>query len=63
MGYVGGMTVNIVTVAWLVFAIIFFSFPYYRPVSREFPFLFGHLPVMAIDHGGRIRYSLLMKTL
>lgn len=24
---------NIVTVAWLVFAIVFFSFPYYMPVT------------------------------
>lgn len=27
------MTVNMVTVAWLVFAIVFFSFPYYMPVT------------------------------
>jgi choline transport protein len=33
MGHIGGMTVNIVTAAWLVFAIVFFSFPYYMPVT------------------------------
>lgn len=27
------MTVNIVTVVWLVFAIVFFSFPFYMPVT------------------------------
>jgi choline transport protein len=29
------MAVNIITVAWLVFAIVFFSFPYYMPVTGE----------------------------
>jgi choline transport protein len=33
MSYVVGMAVNIVTVAWLVFAIVFFSFPYVKPIS------------------------------
>lgn len=33
--YVSGMTVNIITVAWLVFAIVFFSFPYDMPVTGE----------------------------
>jgi choline transport protein len=28
-----GFAVNAITVAWLVFAIIFFSFPYYMPVT------------------------------
>lgn len=35
LGYVAGMTVNIITVAWLVFAIVFFSFPYDMPVTGE----------------------------
>lgn len=33
MGQTIGMTVNIVSVAWLLFAIIFFSFPYQMPVT------------------------------
>ncbi|PYI03918.1 amino acid transporter [Aspergillus sclerotiicarbonarius CBS 121057] len=33
LGFVAGMTVNGITVAWLVFAIVFFSFPYDRPVT------------------------------
>ncbi|KAJ5232649.1 hypothetical protein N7468_005605 [Penicillium chermesinum] len=33
MNFVTGMTVNIVAVLWLVFAIIFFSFPYQMPVT------------------------------
>lgn len=37
MGQVGGMAINIITVAWLVFAIVFFSFPYYMPVTGESP--------------------------
>ncbi|GIK07391.1 hypothetical protein Aspvir_003054 [Aspergillus viridinutans] len=36
MSHVTGMAVNIITVAWLVFAIVFFSFPYYMPVTGEF---------------------------
>lgn len=32
MGPIAGMTVNIVTVAWLIFAIVF-SFPYYMLVT------------------------------
>ncbi|RMJ25652.1 choline transport protein [Aspergillus sp. HF37] len=35
MGHIGGMIVNIVTAAWLVFAIVFFSFPYYMPVTAS----------------------------
>ncbi|OJJ71634.1 hypothetical protein ASPBRDRAFT_125741 [Aspergillus brasiliensis CBS 101740] len=35
LGYVAGMTVNIITVAWLVFAIVFFSFPYDMPVTAS----------------------------
>ncbi|GAD94154.1 amino acid permease, putative [Paecilomyces variotii No. 5] len=35
MGRVPGIFVNIVTVAWLVFAIVFFSFPYYMPVTAS----------------------------
>lgn len=30
-----GTLVNTVTVCWLVFAIVFFSFPYYKPVTGE----------------------------
>jgi choline transport protein len=33
MGQTVGMTVNIVSLAWLVFAIVFFSFPYQKPVT------------------------------
>lgn len=33
VGPVAGMIVSMVTVAWLVFAIVFFSFPYYVPVT------------------------------
>lgn len=33
MGYPAGMSVNIITVAWLVFAIVFFSFPFEMPVK------------------------------
>lgn len=33
MGQTLGMTVNIVSLAWLVFAIVFFSFPYQMPVT------------------------------
>ncbi|KAB8349806.1 hypothetical protein FH972_023819 [Carpinus fangiana] len=33
MGFVKGMVVNCITVVWLIFAIVFFSFPYYRPVE------------------------------
>lgn len=33
MGQTVGMTVNIISVAWLVFAIVFFSFPYQMPVT------------------------------
>ena len=33
MGQTLGMTVNIISVAWLVFAIVFFSFPYQMPVT------------------------------
>ncbi|PYH72294.1 putative choline transporter Hnm1 [Aspergillus vadensis CBS 113365] len=35
LGYVAGMTVNIITVAWLIFAIVFFSFPYDMPVTAS----------------------------
>ncbi|ODM19779.1 hypothetical protein SI65_04765 [Aspergillus cristatus] len=35
LSYIVGMVVNIVTVAWLVFAIVFFSFPYYMPVTAS----------------------------
>lgn len=30
-----GMVVNCITLAWLAFAIVFFSFPYYQPVTAE----------------------------
>lgn len=33
MGPVLGMVVNSVTVAWLIFAIVFFSFPFEMPVT------------------------------
>ncbi|KAJ5864239.1 uncharacterized protein N7529_006155 [Penicillium soppii] len=33
MGHTIGMTVNIVSVAWLIFAIVFFSFPYQMPAT------------------------------
>lgn len=33
MGTLAGMGVNIIAVAWLVFAIVFFSFPYEMPVK------------------------------
>ncbi|KAH8659265.1 choline transport protein [Tricladium varicosporioides] len=33
MGNFWGMIVNIITVCWLTFAIVFFSFPYYKPVT------------------------------
>ncbi|QRD87699.1 putative choline transporter Hnm1 [Aspergillus flavus] len=33
--HIAGMTVNIVTVVWLVFAIVFFSFPFYMPVTAS----------------------------
>ncbi|KAF9894316.1 hypothetical protein FE257_007819 [Aspergillus nanangensis] len=35
LGFVAGMTVNVVAVVWLVFAIVFFSFPYYMPVTAS----------------------------
>ena len=43
MGQAIGMAVNIISVAWLLFAIVFFSFPYQMPVTgmrsdlRSFP--------------------------
>ncbi|RDL32687.1 Uncharacterized protein BP5553_09143 [Venustampulla echinocandica] len=40
MSYVVGMTVNIITCIWLVFAIVFFSFPYVKPVSSMHPQLY-----------------------
>jgi putative Mn2+ efflux pump MntP len=33
LSHVAGMAVNTITVAWLVFAIVFFSFPFYMPVT------------------------------
>lgn len=36
MGYMKGMFVNIVALCWLTFAIVFFSFPYYKPVTGRF---------------------------
>ncbi|KAE8151082.1 amino acid transporter [Aspergillus avenaceus] len=35
LNYATGMLVNIVTVAWLIFAIVFFSFPFYMPVTAS----------------------------
>ncbi|CAG8234897.1 unnamed protein product [Penicillium salamii] len=35
MGHVMGMAVNVVSVAWLIFAIVFFSFPYEMPVTES----------------------------
>lgn len=36
MGNTVGITVNVITVAWLVFAIVFFSFPYYMPATGKY---------------------------
>lgn len=33
MNFVTGMTVNVVTCLWLIFAIVFFSFPYEMPAK------------------------------
>lgn len=44
MGNLAGMSVNIITVAWLVFAIVFFSFPYKMPVKGSFPSLVPFSP-------------------
>jgi choline transport protein len=54
MGYVVGMTVNIITVIWLVFAIVFFSFPYVKPVTgKQRISLFHHiLHASCIYHPG-----------
>lgn len=35
MGFVPGMLVNSIAAAWLIFAIVFFSFPYYKPVTAS----------------------------
>ncbi|KAB8077868.1 amino acid transporter [Aspergillus leporis] len=35
LSHVAGMAVNTITVAWLVFAIVFFSFPFYMPVTAS----------------------------
>ncbi|KAF7595801.1 hypothetical protein BBP40_004613 [Aspergillus hancockii] len=35
LSHVTGMAVNTITVAWLVFAIVFFSFPFYMPVTAS----------------------------
>ena len=35
MGNIPGMIINIITIAWLVFAIVFFSFPYEMPATGE----------------------------
>lgn len=35
MAGVKGFVVNAVTVCWLAFAIVFFSFPYYKPVTGK----------------------------
>ncbi|KAJ5626151.1 hypothetical protein N7510_002460 [Penicillium lagena] len=35
MGFKPGMLVNTISAAWLVFAIVFFSFPYYKPVTAS----------------------------
>lgn len=52
--YIVGMVVNMVTVAWLLFAIIFFSFPYYMPVTGMFlsySFVKGTRARMGADDG------------
>lgn len=36
MGQFTGMTVNIIAVLWLVFAIVFFSFPFEMPATGEY---------------------------
>ena len=33
MGQTIGMAVNVISVSWLLFAIVFFSFPYQMPVT------------------------------
>lgn len=35
MGNFWGMIVNVITFCWLTFAIVFFSFPYYKPVTGK----------------------------
>lgn len=35
MGNVAGPIVNTVAVCWLTFAIVFFSFPYVKPVTTQ----------------------------
>jgi len=35
MGFTKGMIVNVITVVWILFAIVFFSFPYYKPVNGK----------------------------
>lgn len=37
MNYVTGMTVNIISVLWLIFAIVFFSFPFEMPATGKPP--------------------------
>lgn len=49
MGYPAGMSVNIITVAWLVFAIVFFSFPFEMPVKGIPPVPF----LLYLDIGAR----------
>lgn len=39
MNYITGMTVNIIAVLWLIFAIVFFSFPFEMPATGEFVIL------------------------
>jgi hypothetical protein len=36
MGQFTGMTVNIIAVLWLVFAIVFFSFPFEMPATGKY---------------------------
>lgn len=49
MGYPVGMSVNIITVAWLVFAIVFFSFPFEMPVKGIPSILF--FCIFILGHG------------
>lgn len=65
MGHIGGMTVNIVTAAWLVFAIVFFSFPYYMPVTGEsaslFLFLLSAMDVVLILTTTSVQHELYLR--
>ena len=46
--HIAGMTVNIVTVIWLVFAIVFFSFPFYMPVTGTSVFTYPFVRLLSL---------------